>query len=218
MVRLLQPVECGAAGQSVAAGGDAGALRRTSRAWRQSGGQRAATGESPVSLARAQGVRGDELVRTGVRLRLRHSAAATDRLVLAARPFRSGRALRGADPAHLVFGRHGGADYRQCCAVVGVCPAAGADAGDQLWCWSGQPGLRLAGFGVGRVDHAGVQLFGSRAGDSTLRLARRRGQTAAAWQSGGVADGLSGAFYCGGVRAVGKQSGAYTALFARSST
>jgi iron(III) transport system permease protein len=77
---------------------------------------------------------------------------------------------------------------------------------------------RLARFGAGGIDHAGVQLPGPRTGDPALRLARWRRQTTAAGQSVGVAAGLPGALHRRGLRAAGKQSGAYTAIFARSGT
>jgi ABC-type Fe3+ transport system permease subunit len=60
------------------------------RARRQPGEQRTAAGQGAVSPARAQGVAGDRLVRAGLCLCLRHSAAATAGVVLAARALRSG--------------------------------------------------------------------------------------------------------------------------------
>ncbi len=52
-------------------------------------------------------------------------------------------------------------------------------------------GLCLAGFGAGGVDHVGVQLSGPRTGGAAVRLARRRGQTAAAGQPVGAGAGVS---------------------------
>ena len=79
-------------------------------------------------------------------------------------------------------------------------------------------GYALAGLGAGGVDHAGVQLSGPGTGDSAVGLARRSRQAVTAGQPVGVVAGLSGAFHRGGLWAAGKQSGANTAIFARSST
>ncbi|MNR07071.1 hypothetical protein D3C85_1231750 [compost metagenome] len=84
LVRIFQSLYRRTTGQSVAAGGDGGAVRRASCPRRQPGKQRTATGQGVVSPAWLQSAAGHRLVRVGVRLRLRHSDAATGGVVLAA--------------------------------------------------------------------------------------------------------------------------------------
>jgi iron(III) transport system permease protein len=83
----------------------------------------------------------------------------------------------------LVPGRDGGVDHRQRRDGPGVRPTPGANPRDSRRGQPGQSWLCLARFGVGGVDHAGVQLSGPRAGGPALRLARRRRQAAVAGQS-----------------------------------
>ncbi len=65
------------------------AVRRAACPRGQPGEQRTTTGQGVVSPARSQGAGGDELVRSGVRLRLCHSSAAAGGVVLAARALRT---------------------------------------------------------------------------------------------------------------------------------
>ncbi len=70
-------------------GGTAAAVWRAPCAWRRAASQRAAAGQGAVPPAWLEGRRRQRLVRPGVRLCLRHPAAATAGLVLATRPLRS---------------------------------------------------------------------------------------------------------------------------------